>query len=85
MVDILKSRMVTSLEISMELSISEKEVFPHLEHIARSMSRDFVVEPARCRRCGFVFTKRQRLTMPSRCPRCKGESIERQRFGIRER
>jgi predicted Zn-ribbon and HTH transcriptional regulator len=33
-----------------------------------------VVEPARCRACGFTFGD-DKLAKPSRCPRCRGERL----------
>jgi hypothetical protein len=44
-----------------------------------------VVEPAECFRCGFVFTKRERLRKPGRCPVCRGEVILEPLFSVRER
>lgn len=77
----------TAKEISGEVRISEKEVYGHLEHIQRTMNkcgRSFVVTPAVCRKCGFVFVKRERLKKPGKCPICKGESIEPSFFSINE-
>ena len=84
MADILLDAKMTSLELSQALSVKEKEVVNRLEHIARSVvkGKRFVVEPALCKKCGFLFKKRKRFTIPGRCPVCKGESIERPRFGI---
>lgn len=84
MADILLRSRVTAQELSQALSIKEKEVRYHLEHIARSMvkGKSFVVEPAVCKKCGFVFKKRDKLSIPSRCPVCKEESIQRPKFGI---
>ncbi|HAY20837.1 transcriptional regulator [Desulfobacca acetoxidans] len=69
-------------ELSQIMSLSEKEVLDHLEHIAQAPGPDyhFVIIPAVCRHCGFVFKKRERLRTPSRCPRCRQESISRPRF-----
>lgn len=41
------------------------------------------VEAATCRKCGFVFAKRERPDRPGRCPVCRGESISEPRFSIR--
>jgi predicted Zn-ribbon and HTH transcriptional regulator len=35
-----------------------------------------------CRKCGFIFPKRERLTTPSRCPMCRQQSIQRPRFAV---
>jgi predicted Zn-ribbon and HTH transcriptional regulator len=41
---------------------------------ARAAGRQVVVEPARCKACGFTFGE-DRLSKPSRCPRCKGSRL----------
>jgi predicted Zn-ribbon and HTH transcriptional regulator len=72
-------------EISQMFRIREKEALDHLQHIARSAHWGrFIMEPAGCNRCGFLFKKRDRLNTPSRCPLCKSESISPPRFGIKE-
>jgi len=65
-------------DLSRLLSIGEKEVYTHLEHIARSVSTGgskLVVTPCRCLSCAFVFSDRQRFTRPGRCPKCRGNRI----------
>lgn len=68
-------------DISQALHLAEKEVYDHLEHIRRS-GRRIVVIPAVCRGCGYVFSKRERLTPPGRCPLCRHEAIAEPRFAI---
>ncbi|MBI4643121.1 MAG: transcriptional regulator [Deltaproteobacteria bacterium] len=74
----------SALEVSQLLSLSEKEVLDHLDHIARAPGPGlhFQIIPAACKNCGFAFKKRNRLTTPSRCPLCRGESIRRPRFEL---
>jgi transcriptional regulator len=74
-------------ELSQLLSLAEKEILAHLEHIAKAPGPDhqFVLIPARCRQCGFVFKKRDRLTTPSRCPICRQTSIARPRYALKNR
>ena len=70
-------------EISQLFRIREREVLDHLQHISRSVHpKRLTMEPAQCRRCGFVFKKRERLSTPSRCPICKSESISPPRYRI---
>jgi transcriptional regulator len=68
------------------VGVPERQVEDHLIHVAKSVARDrtrrFVLEPSRCRNCGFVFRERTRLTCPSRCPRCRSEGISPPRYGI---
>jgi len=82
--ELLEQKQLSALQLSGELGITEKEIFEHLEHIARSLkpTKRLVVEPAQCRSCGFPFKKRNRMKPPSRCPRCRSEFIQRPRFSI---
>jgi predicted Zn-ribbon and HTH transcriptional regulator len=84
MKELLAEQPLSSLELSQLLSISEKEVLDHLAHLARAPGpgRYFRITPAKCRHCGFIFKKRDRLTRPSRCPICQHESIRRPRFAL---
>jgi predicted Zn-ribbon and HTH transcriptional regulator len=77
---------LSARDLSGMLSISEREVRAHLDHVRRSVERQgerFVVEPARCKKCGFAFESRKKVTIPSRCPKCKNERIEPPRFSVR--
>lgn len=73
-IDLLAEQPCTALELSVALSIMEKEVYDHLEHIERSLARQskkLVVSPFACLNCGFVFEARRRWNRPGRCPECK--------------
>lgn len=75
----------TAKELSSAIGISEKEVYDHLEHIRRSGSRaeqQLRITPAKCRKCGFAFTKRERLRKPGKCPVCRGETIQQPAFSV---
>jgi len=75
-------------ELSGEIGISEKEVYDHLEHLNRSLhnsGQQLVVTPAECKKCGFVFSKRERLKKPGKCPVCRGESIHEPLFEIKDK
>jgi transcriptional regulator len=84
-ISFLKDRELTAKELSQAVGIREKEVYEHLAHISRSKLPEgkFIVQPSVCRKCGFVFKKRDRLTPPSRCFLCRGESITPPRFMVR--
>jgi predicted Zn-ribbon and HTH transcriptional regulator len=78
----------TARELSAEVSLPEREVVSHLEHLGRSLSRSDVelcIEPPRCLSCGFGFKKRDRLSRPSRCPRCRSERLDVPRFWVEAR
>ncbi|MEW6328320.1 MAG: ArsR family transcriptional regulator [Thermodesulfobacteriota bacterium] len=72
-------------EISAELRISEKEVLYHLEHIRMAIRKGkeaLLITPPACKKCGFEFRKRERLTKPGKCPVCRSEQIQEPRFSI---
>jgi transcriptional regulator len=81
--EILEKESFDLREISKRLRIKEREALDHLEHVARSVRpKRFIMEPASCLDCGFVFKKRERLSAPSKCPLCRSLSISPPRFKI---
>ncbi|MFO7981950.1 MAG: transcriptional regulator [Desulfuromonadales bacterium] len=83
--DVLEQETLSARDISAAVGIPEKDVYGHLEHLQRSLQREnrrLDVTPAQCRKCGFVFTKRNRLSRPGKCPICRGESIEEPLFEV---
>lgn len=75
---LLAERPLTARQISARVGVPEKEVVAHLPHLQRTagtLGGRLAVTPAECRKCGYVFRKRERPSRPGRCPLCKGESI----------
>jgi predicted Zn-ribbon and HTH transcriptional regulator len=68
-------RSVSSL--ARELGLSRGDVEADLVHAirsARSAGDRVVVQPARCRACGFTFGE-DKLSKPGRCPACRGTRL----------
>ena len=85
-ISLLEGNTLSARDISVDVRISEKEVYEHLEHIQRSVLKSghsFIVHPPECRKCGFVFRKREKLKKPGRCPVCRNELITEPLFSIR--
>ena len=83
---ILEAGTVSAKEISSKARISEKEVYEHLDHIRKTLSKKeyhLDVIPAECAKCGFAFSKRERLKKPGKCPVCKGERIREPLFALK--
>jgi transcriptional regulator len=81
----LVGRTYSARELSGMLSIPEREVYGHLEHLRRTLQasdRSLVVIPSRCRKCGFLFRKRDKLKKPGRCPQCRETLISEPLFTI---
>ena len=75
----------TAKDLSGLVSIREKDVEGHLEHLARSLRHHgerLAVAPAHCLACGFTFKDRTRLSRPGACPQCRGTRIEPPVFSI---
>jgi transcriptional regulator len=76
---LLQQERLGARELSQALGLPEKEVYRHLEHIARTARRlGYLLETepkAACLACGFIFKERQRLTPPGRCPRCRATHL----------
>jgi transcriptional regulator len=84
---LLKDNELSAKEISAQVGVSEKEVYEHLEHLRKTLNKGeyhFFVRPAVCRKCGFLFRKRERLRKPGRCPVCRSEVIEEPFFVIKK-
>jgi predicted Zn-ribbon and HTH transcriptional regulator len=79
---VLKEGPRTVAELSVRVSLEEREVLDHLSHIERESRHGerLRIEPAECVSCHFAFTKRRRLKRPSRCPVCKSERVSSPRF-----
>ncbi|MEN8135002.1 MAG: transcriptional regulator [Thermodesulfobacteriota bacterium] len=86
LIDLLKERALDAKDISRLLSIREKEVYSHLEHISRSISTSghrLVVIPCQCLACGYTFKDRKKLHRPGKCPKCKKTRIKPASYTIR--
>jgi predicted Zn-ribbon and HTH transcriptional regulator len=85
-ISVLRLGEMTARDISINVGVREAEVYDHLSHIQKSLERRggaLVVTPSVCRKCGFVFRKRERLRKPGKCPSCKGQSITEPLFSVR--
>ncbi len=80
---LLEGETLSAKEMSSIVRASEKEVYDHLGHIQKNRAVKLRTVPAECRKCGFVFRKRQRLKKPGKCPVCKGELIKEPLFSIK--
>jgi hypothetical protein len=75
----------TARELSERISVREKEIAEHLEHLTRSLrarGERLVVDPASCIACGYRFSRRTRLSRPGSCPECGSTRIDPPAFRI---
>jgi transcriptional regulator len=73
-------------DLSQALGLPEKEIYDHLEHIARTARHQGLhleLNPGPvCLACGYTFKNRQRLTPPGRCPKCRATHIAEALFAL---
>lgn len=85
-IELLIGTRLSSYQLAQMVGIAERLIEGHLPHVVKTLARDrtqrFVLEPAACSDCGFVFRDRTRFTKPSRCPTCRSEGITAPRYGI---
>lgn len=85
-IELITGTRLASHQLAQMLGIPERQVEEHLPHIVKTIARDktrtFILDPARCQDCDFVFRNRTKLTRPSRCPHCRSEAIAAPRYGI---
>jgi predicted Zn-ribbon and HTH transcriptional regulator len=77
LVKILSSHPRSVSSIAREIGLDRRDVEDDLRHAIRSAvaaGHTVIVEPARCKQCGFVFGE-DRLAKPSKCPECKGTRL----------
>jgi predicted Zn-ribbon and HTH transcriptional regulator len=67
----------TASSLARELRLKRCDIEDDLQHLvrsARSAGLLVIVEPARCRMCGFTFSG-EKLSKPSKCPDCRASRI----------
>jgi predicted Zn-ribbon and HTH transcriptional regulator len=77
-IELLSDSRCTILEISSKLHLSMREALDHLEHVRKSVRapQRFIITPAECLGCGFIFRERSKIHSPGKCPRCRGTHIQ---------
>ena len=84
-VELLSEQEMNARDLSQALSIMEKEVYSHLEHINRTIAnknKKLHVAPFKCLSCGFSFDVRKKWNKPGRCPVCKKGHIRQAEYRI---
>jgi transcriptional regulator len=77
LVKILSAQPRSVSSIARDLGLDRRDVEEDLRHAIRSAQaagHTVIIEPARCKQCGFVFGE-DRLAKPGKCPKCKGSRL----------
>jgi len=84
LIEILLGNPMTVSQIARLVDESPVRVSDDLNHLFRSLKHTeykATAEPARCRACGFEFS-REKLTKPSRCPECHSTWLKEPKIGV---
>lgn len=76
---------IYQLQALVNTELKPSELYDELEHVKKTLKRmgyRLEIVPATCKKCGYVFSDREKLKKPSRCPRCKSERIEPPKFFV---
>lgn len=84
LIDLLLAGPMTVSQIARAAEERPNQIADDLKHLLRSLKHTeygAVIEPARCRACGFEFSP-EKLTKPSKCPECHSTWVLEPRIGI---
>ena len=77
MIAVLAAGPRTASSLARELGFDRGRIEDEQRHAirsARAAGHTVVVDPARCKACGFTFDE-ARLTKPGKCPSCRGSRL----------
>ena len=84
LIAMLRGNPMTVSQIARLVDEPPSRVADDLQHLFRSLKHTeykAVLEPARCRACGFEFSG-EKLTKPSKCPECHSTWVLEPKIGI---
>lgn len=83
-IPLLKGTVLTLRQLAHLVRLRPGEVAEDLQHLEKSLVHSewrIEVQPARCRKCDFVFGA-DKFQKPSKCPECRGTWLTEPEFGI---
>lgn len=86
LIPLLLEKPMSVAQIAKAVGESPGQIANDLDHLFRSLKHTeyrAVIEPGRCRECGFEFSE-TKITKPSKCPKCRSRWISEPRVSVRE-
>ncbi len=80
MIQCLETEPMSARDLSKAVHITEKDVYFHLESIAKTIrhkNKKLITIPCSCLNCGFEFKHRKTFKKPGKCPGCRNPRIAR--------
>lgn len=87
LIDLLLANPMGLTQIARTVDESPGQIADDLSHLLRSLKHTeykAVIEPARCRACGFEFSE-EKLNKPSKCPECHSNWVLEPKIAIERR
>ena len=87
LIPLLENNPMSVAQIARQVGETPREVETDLSHLLKSLKHsDYVaiIEPGRCRKCGFEFDA-GKLSKPSKCPECRATWVLEPRVLLRRR
>ncbi len=84
LIDLLLGNPMTVTQIARKVDEPPNRISDDLNHLLRSLKHTqlkAVIEPARCRACGFEFSE-AKLHKPSKCPQCHSTWLQEPKISI---
>ena len=80
---------ISAEQIAISLDVRDvRLIYSDLQHIAKTIKglsggrETLIMDPPKCRKCGFIFKNTKHIKKPGRCPRCRSTWIEPAKFKI---
>ncbi len=86
LIDLLLGNPMSVSQIARAVKESPSQIADDVKHLLRSLKHSefkAIIEPARCRACGFEFSE-EKLTKPSKCPECHSTWVFEPKIGIQQ-
>jgi len=86
LITLLKTRPRSVSSIARDLGLARSDAEDDLRHLirsARAAGHVVVIDPARCRACGFLFGE-EKLSKPGKCPACRSTRLFEAQVSIRD-
>jgi predicted Zn-ribbon and HTH transcriptional regulator len=87
LLDLVSTGPRTPSSLARELGLDRRDMEEDLRHMirsARAAGHVVVIEPARCKACGFLFDE-GKLARPGKCPACRGSRLFEPRISVTRR
>jgi transcriptional regulator len=73
LLEMLSAEPRTASSLAREMGLDRRDMEEDLRHMirsARAAGHRIVVEPGRCKACGYLFSE-EKLSKPGKCPACR--------------